>query len=85
MGGNLEKSAQPVSEFEVAAGEKLHAASDSASLEEEEEDRGVEEAGLLGLDTGALVIPVSIGMSSKLAVHTGPKDNQFDEELKKYN
>lgn len=64
-GVKLEKSAQPVSE--VAAGEELHPA--SAEGEEEEEDKGEEAA---GLEAGAVDVPVSIGMSSKLAVHTGP-------------
>lgn len=65
-GVKLEKSAQPVPELEVAAGEELHPASEE---EEEEEDKGEEAA---GLELGAVVVPVSIGMSSKLAVHTGP-------------
>lgn len=40
-------------------------------MEEDEVDKG-EDTALLGLGTGAVDIPVSIGMSSKLAVHTGP-------------
>lgn len=63
-GVKLEKSAQPVSE--VAAGEELHPASAEG---EEEEDKGEVAA---GLEAGAVDVPVSIGMSSKLAVHTGP-------------
>lgn len=58
----LEKSAQPVSEFAVAAGEEFQSAST-----EEEEDGGEEAATLEAVD-----VPVSIGISSKLAVHTGP-------------
>lgn len=70
-GLKLEKSAQPVSELEVA-GEALHAASGRTSDEEVEEDIGEEAGGLLALEGGAVDVPVSIGMSSKLAVHTGP-------------
>ncbi len=66
----LEKSAQPVSELEVTAEEELHAASGRTAVEE---DKGEEAAGLLGLEAGAVDVPVSMGMSSKLAVHTGPK------------
>lgn len=72
-GVKLEKSAQPVSELEVAEGEELHAASERACVEEEEGDKGEEAAGLLGLEAGAVEVPVSMGMSSKLAVHTGPE------------
>lgn len=57
----LEKSAQPVSELELAAGEELQPVS--------------AEVGGGGDGTAALAavdVPVSIGMSSKLAVHTGP-------------
>lgn len=71
-GVKLEKSAQPVSELEVAAEEELHVASGRASVEGDE-DKGEEAAGLLGLELGAVDVPVSMGMSSKLAVHTGPK------------
>lgn len=71
-GVKFEKSAQPVSELEVAAGEELHAASGCTAVEEEE-DKGEEADSILGLTTGAVDVPVSIGMSSKLAVHTGPK------------
>lgn len=67
-GVKLEKSAQPVPE--LAAGEELHPAS---AEEEEEEDKG-EEAAVL--EAGAVVVPVSIGMSSKLAVHTGPYEEK---------
>lgn len=71
-GVKLEKSAHPVSE--VPAGVELHADSGRSSVEvEEEEDRGEEAAGLLGLEAGAVDVPVSMGMSSKLAVHTGPE------------
>lgn len=73
-GVKFEKSAQPVSELEVAAGEELHAASGSTSVEEE--DKGQEAVGMLGLATGAVDVPVSMGMSSKLAVHTGPKEKK---------
>ena len=72
-GVKLEKSAQPVSELDVAALEELHPASGRTSVGEEEEDKGEEAAGLLGLEAGAVDVPVSIGISSKLAVHTGPK------------
>lgn len=71
-GVKLEKSAQPVSELELAGGEALHAASGRASVEEVEDDKGEEAAGLLGLAAEAVDVPVSMGMSSKLAVHTGP-------------
>lgn len=60
-GVKLEKSAQPVSELESAAGEELQP--DSAAVGD-----GGEAAAALG----AVDVPVSIGMSSKLAVHTGP-------------
>lgn len=70
-GVKLEKSAQPVSEIEVTAGEELHAALVGTSVEEE--DKGEEAAGMVGLATGARDVPVSMGMSSKLAVHTGPE------------
>lgn len=70
----LEKSAQPVSELAVLEGEELHPASGMASVEEGAEDRGQGAAGLVGLDAGAVDVPVSMGMSSKLAVHTGPED-----------
>lgn len=71
-GVKLEKSAQPVSELEVTEGEELHDASGRASVEEEE-DKGEDAAELLGLEAGAVDVPVSMGMSSKLAVHTGPE------------
>ena len=72
-GVKLEKSAQPVSELEVGAGEVLHASPERTSVVvEEEEDKGQEAAGSLGLEAGAVDVPVSMGMSSKLAVHTGP-------------
>lgn len=61
-GVKLEKSAQPVSEFVVAAGEEFQPAS------AEVEEGGGEEAATLE----AVDVPVSIGISSKLAVHTGP-------------
>lgn len=57
----LEKSAQPVSEFELAAGEELQPVSAEVG------DGGDGTAALAAVD-----VPVSIGMSSKLAVHTGP-------------
>lgn len=74
-GVKLEKSAQPVSEFELAAGDELHPASGRTSAVEEEEDKGEEAAGLV-LEAGAVDVPVSMGMSSKLAVHTGPLISQ---------
>lgn len=76
-GVKFEKSAQPVSELEVAEGEELHPASGRTSVEEEEEeeDKGEEAAGLFGLGAGTVDVPVSMGISSKLAVHTGPKSN----------
>lgn len=61
-GVKLEKSAQPVSAFELAAAEELQPASADAG------DGGAGTAAL-----GAVDVPVSIGMSSKLAVHTGPE------------
>lgn len=72
-GVKFEKSAQPVSELELAAGDEFHPASGRTSAEEGEEDKGQEAAGLLGLEAGAVDVPVSMGMSSKLAVHTGPE------------
>lgn len=57
----LEKSAQPVSELELAAGEELQPVSAEVG------DGGDGAAALAAVD-----VPVSIGMSSKLAVHTGP-------------
>ena len=72
-GVKLEKSAQPVSELGLAAGEVLHAASGRTSVEEEDEGKEEQAVGLLGLEVGAVDVPVSMGMSSKLAVHTGPK------------
>lgn len=74
-GVKLEKSAQPVSELGLAGGEALHAASGRASVEGVEDDRGETAAGLLGLAAEAVDVPVSMGMSSKLAVHTGPASN----------
>ncbi|TNN40665.1 hypothetical protein EYF80_049159 [Liparis tanakae] len=73
----LEKSAQPVAALEGAggvAGAALHDASSESSVEEGgEEDAAAGAAGAVGLDAGAVDVPVSMGMSSKLAVHTGPK------------
>lgn len=69
----LEKSAQPISVLEGAGGVELHPASGRSSVEEEEEDTAGGAAGLLGLEAGAVDVPVSMGMSSKLAVQTGPK------------
>lgn len=60
-GVKLEKSAQPVSAFELAAAEELQPVSADAR-------DGV--AGTVVLE--AVDVPVSIGMSSKFAVHTGP-------------
>lgn len=74
----LEKSAQPVSEFELAGGEELHAASG------EVEDKGEDAAGLLGLEFEAVDVPVSIGISSKFAVHTGPKQTNNNKNNPKY-
>lgn len=68
----MEKSAQPVSALDVAGGGELHEVSGRSSVEEEGEAKGEEAAGLLGLVAGAVDVPVSMGMSSKLAVHTGP-------------
>lgn len=69
----LEKSAQPVSLLVVAAaGDELHPVSGRTSVEGEDKAKGEEAAGLFGLDAGAVDVPVSIGMSSKFAVHTGP-------------
>lgn len=75
-GVKLEKSAQPVSELELAAGDELHPASGSTSVEEEEEEDKGDEAAGLALEVGAVDVPVSMGMSSKLAVHTGPLISQ---------
>lgn len=60
-GVKLEKSAQPVSELALAAGEELQPVSAEVG------DGGDGAAALAAVD-----VPVSIGMSSKLAVHTGP-------------
>lgn len=62
----MQKLAQPVSELDKVVGEELHATSGGASVEEDVVE------GLLELAAGAVEVPVSIGMSSKLAVHTGP-------------
>lgn len=61
----MEKSAQPVSE--LPAEEEFH----PDTAEGDEEDKGEETD---GLEVEATDVPVSIGMSSKLAVHTGPKE-----------
>lgn len=63
----MEKSAQPVSE--VPAEEEFH----PDNAEGDEEDKGEETD---GLEVEAIDVPVSIGMSSKLAVHTGPKERE---------
>lgn len=60
-GVKLEKSAQPVSAFGWAAAGELQPVSADAG------DGGAGTAELEAVD-----VPVSIGMSSKLAVHTGP-------------
>lgn len=60
-GEKLEKSAQPVSALELAAADELQPVSADAV------DGGAGTAALEAVD-----VPVSIGMSSKLAVHTGP-------------
>lgn len=76
----FEKSAQPVSEFEVAVGEELHAASGEA------EDKGEDAAGLVELEVGAVDVPVSMGMSSKFAVHTGPiKEFRYKKEVVRHH
>ena len=62
----LQKFAQPVSVLLVAEEEELQATSAGVSVEE---DTAAE---LVGLAGGAEEVPVSIGMSSKLAVQTGP-------------
>lgn len=70
----MEKSAQPVSELWVAAGEEFQVASGMTSVEEEDSrGEGVE---VLGLEVGAVEVPVSMGISSKVAVHTGPKNTR---------
>lgn len=63
----MEKSAQPVSE--APAEEEFH----PDTAEGDEEDKGEETD---GLEVEAIDVPVSIGMSSKLAVHTGPKERE---------
>lgn len=65
-GVKLEKSAQPVSELGSAAGEELQP--DSAAVG----DGGDAATTAAAATLGAVDVPVSIGMSSKLAVHTGP-------------
>lgn len=60
-GVKLEKSAQPVSELELVAGEELQPVS-----------AGGGDGGDGATAPAAVDVPVSIGMSSKLAVHTGP-------------
>lgn len=75
----LEKSAHPVSELKVAAEEELHAVSGGTSVEEE--DKGQEATGMLGLLTRVVDVPVSMGMSSKLAVHTGPKKSHIINKI----
>lgn len=62
-GVKLEKSAQLT---DPAAVEEVH----SAPAEGEEDEDIAEETA--GLEAGAIDVPVSMGMSSKLAVHTGP-------------
>lgn len=71
IGLKLEKSAQPASELEVVAGEERHASSVGTSVEEEE-DKGEDAEELFEPEAGTMDAPVSMGMSSKLAVHTGP-------------
>lgn len=70
-GEKLEKSAQPVSGLD-AAGVEVHAGSERAFVEEDEGD----DAGGL-LEGGAVEEPVSMGTSSKLAVHIGPSNNKM--------
>lgn len=80
-GVKLEKSAQLLWGLDVTAGPEFHADSGGA-LEEEEGDT----AGLLGLRAGAVDVPVSMGMSSKLAVHTGPlKDKTPEDEQRHFS
>lgn len=47
----------------------LQAAPGTTATEEE----GGDEEELMGLEAGAVELPVSMGMSSKFAVHTGPE------------
>lgn len=49
---------------------EFHVASGTTSEEEET-------SGLLRLEAGAVEVPVSIGTSSKLAVHTGPSNLNY--------
>lgn len=72
-GVKLEKSAQLLSGLGPT---EFHAASGGAL--EEEGDTSV----LLGLGAGAVDVPVSMGMSSKLAVHTGPL-NEIRQEKRR--
>lgn len=68
-GEKLEKSAQPVSTpGAAAAGDEFQAASAGAAVVE---DKGEDASGVLGLEAAAAPEPVSMGTSSKLAVHTG--------------
>lgn len=60
-GVQLEKSAQPVSEGALAVGEELQ----PVSAEVGDGGEGAAALGVVG-------VPVSMGMSSKFAVHTGP-------------
>lgn len=70
----MEKSAQPVAALEGAGGVAVAALHDASSESSVEEGGGEDTAaGAAGLDAGAVDVPVSMGMSSKLAVHTGPK------------
>ena len=69
----MEKSAQLVSELEGAGG-LLQAAPGTTGTEEEGGGAGV----LLGLGAAAVELPVSMGMSSKLAVHTGPEKRRLN-------
>lgn len=71
----MEKSAQPVSALLDPAEGLLHAVSGRTSVVEDEEDKVGEVTGLLGLEGGAEDVPVSMGISSKLAVHTGPENS----------
>lgn len=67
-GVKLEKSAQPVSPSPAAFGEFQPAGSGTAA--------GEFVTGALG----AVELPVSIGISSKFAVHTGPEPKQDTEK-----
>lgn len=68
----LEKSAQPVSE--LAVGEELQPVPADVG------DGGDPAAAAAAL--GVVDVPVSMGMSSKLAVHTGPEGSKTTTSVK---